>query len=79
MAKKDKAQNSQGNLATPSRKVTAVHFGPTVPSQSACAGNQEPGGSRQAISRHQPQLQPTTTSMMEKGHQAVGAQQKRIT
>ncbi|KAJ1287360.1 hypothetical protein BS78_02G003900 [Paspalum vaginatum] len=77
MAKKDKVQNSQGNLVTPSRKVTGVHFGPTVPSQSGCEGNQEPGGSHQAISRHQPQLQRTTTSMMEKGHQAVGAESSR--
>ncbi|WVZ61463.1 hypothetical protein U9M48_011329 [Paspalum notatum var. saurae] len=76
MAKKDKVQNSQGNLFAPSRKVTGVHFGPTVPSQSACAGNREPGSSYQAISRHQPHLQRTSTSMMEKGHQAVGAQEK---
>lgn len=75
MAKKDKVQNSKGNLATPGRKITGVHFCPSVPPGSAHAANQG-AGSYPAVSRHQPELQRTSTSIAEKGHQATGAQEK---
>jgi hypothetical protein len=76
MAKKDKAQNSEGNLITSGRKISGVHFSPSVPSESIHAA-QRGGGSDQAVSRHQPELQRTTTTIIEKGHQVPGAQEKR--
>jgi len=75
MAKKDKAQNREGNLITSGRKISGVHFSPSVQSESIHAA-QSGGGSDQGVSRHRPELQRTTTIIIKKGHQVPGAQEK---
>nr|CAB3455453.1 unnamed protein product [Digitaria exilis] len=73
VAKKDKVQSSEGNLITSGR--TGVHSSPSVPSETI-HGAKRGAGSDQAISRHQAELQQTTTIITEKGHQAAGPQDK---
>ncbi|CAN6209103.1 unnamed protein product [Urochloa humidicola] len=75
MAKKDKAKNREGDLITSGRKITGVHFSPSVPSESIHTAKRG-AGSDKAVSRHQPELQRTTTIIIEKGLQAAGAQEK---
>jgi len=68
-ARKDNAQNREGNLMTSGRNV---HFGPSVPSESIHAATRGTG-SDQAVSRHQPELKRTTTTITGKGHQTTGS------
>ncbi|RCV09122.1 hypothetical protein SETIT_2G000900v2 [Setaria italica] len=75
MAKKDKAKNREGDLITSGRKITGVHFSPSVPAESIHAAKRE-AGSDQAVSRHQPELERTATITIEKGIQAAGTQEK---
>ncbi|CAL5034266.1 unnamed protein product [Urochloa decumbens] len=75
MAKKDKVKNRESDLITSGRKITGVHFSPSVPSESVHAAKRG-AGSDQAVSRHQPELQRTTTIIIETGLQATGAQEK---
>ncbi|CAN6212859.1 unnamed protein product, partial [Urochloa humidicola] len=75
MAKKDKAKNRESDPITSGRKITGVHFSPSVPSESIHAAKRE-AGSDQIVSRHQPEMQRTTTIIIEKGLQAAGAQEK---
>ncbi|CAM0151690.1 unnamed protein product [Urochloa decumbens] len=75
MAKKDKVKNRESDLITSGRKITGVHFSPSVPSESIHAAKRG-AGSDQAVSRHLPELQQTTTIIIETGLQAAGAQEK---
>ncbi|XP_066389268.1 uncharacterized protein [Miscanthus floridulus] len=71
-ARKDNVQNREGNLITSGRNV---HFGPCVPSESTHAATRGTS-SDHAVSRHQPEMQQTTTTITGKGHQATGSQEK---
>lgn len=71
-ARKDNAQNREGNLITSGRNV---HFGPSVQSESMHAATRGTH-SDQGVSKHQPGLQQTTTTITGKGHQATGSQEK---
>ncbi|CAN6170521.1 unnamed protein product [Urochloa humidicola] len=75
MAKKDKVKNRESDPITSGRKITGVHFSPSVPSESIHAARRG-AGSDQTVSRHQPEMQQTTTIIIEKGLQATGAQEK---